>query len=320
MVWKKLADLPVPMSFAHVTVENKDRKVYVTGLSPNDDAPHHVYVYDINTDHWGQLPVSGHYFGIPHIIGGRLSIIGGCLSATNKRTNKVSTFDEASQTWISHYPDMLSVSSKPGVVTHGEYVIVVGGVNVAGIVQDDIETLNWRGNTGWRRVSMTLPVPMYNISCTISGEKLVIVSYYCNSTYLKNYTEVYTISASKITSQEREKSRWNFVPNSNWDKLPKTNHQAVALVPYSSHLVVLGGTDRASATPTADITIFDSSSKSWKKTESSLTSARSTAAVAAISENSIMVIGGCTSRDSMDSAMSSSLSLVELGRLSCFAI
>jgi len=86
----------------------------------------------MNTDHWDQLPVSGHYFGILHIIGGRLTIIGGCLSATNKQTNKVSTFDEASQTWISYYPDMLSVRSKPGVVTHGGYVIVVGGARSDG--------------------------------------------------------------------------------------------------------------------------------------------------------------------------------------------
>ena len=81
--------------------------------------------------------MSGNYFGIPHIIGGKLTIIGGHLSATEQRTNKVSTFDEASQTWISYYPDMLSVRSKPGVVTHGEYVIVVGGARSDKLKQDE---------------------------------------------------------------------------------------------------------------------------------------------------------------------------------------
>ena len=66
------------------------------------------YVYNIITDQWGQLPPSEHYYGIPHIIGDKLAIIGGVLSATNKRTNKVSTFDDGSQTWISYYPDLLS--------------------------------------------------------------------------------------------------------------------------------------------------------------------------------------------------------------------
>ena len=62
------------------------------------------------------------------LVHGKLAIIGGHVSATNERTNKVSTFDETSQTWIAHYPDLLSVRSKPGVVTHLEHVIVAGGL------------------------------------------------------------------------------------------------------------------------------------------------------------------------------------------------
>ena len=46
---------------------------------------------------WGQLPPSGHYSGIPHIIGDKLTMIGGYLSATKQRTNKVSTFDDGTQ-------------------------------------------------------------------------------------------------------------------------------------------------------------------------------------------------------------------------------
>ena len=43
-----------------VTVQ--DKKVYVAGGdSPVDDAKHQVYEYDVNTDHWGQLPPSGHF-------------------------------------------------------------------------------------------------------------------------------------------------------------------------------------------------------------------------------------------------------------------
>ena len=94
-------------------------EIYVTGDDPVEDALNQVYVYDINTDQWGQLPPSGHYYGIPHIIGGR-------LSATKKMTNEVSTFDEHSQTWTSYYTDLLSVRST-GVVSHLEHVIVAGG-------------------------------------------------------------------------------------------------------------------------------------------------------------------------------------------------
>ena len=112
-----------------------------------------MHEYNINTDQWGQLIPSGHYYGIPHIIGGRLAIIGGRLSATKKMTNKLSTFDEDSQTWTSYYPDLFSVRSKPGVVSHLEHVIVAGGVRPTAedddtpVVQDDIEVLNWIENS-----------------------------------------------------------------------------------------------------------------------------------------------------------------------------
>ena len=126
----------------------KDKKVYITGgASPVEDAVHQVYMYDVNTDQWSYLPPSGHYYGIPQVIGGKLTIIGGRLSATKKRTNKVSTFDEESQTWISYYPDLLSVRSKPGVVSHLEHVIVAGGArDDHTLAQDDIEVLNWIEN------------------------------------------------------------------------------------------------------------------------------------------------------------------------------
>ena len=287
--------------------------MYVTGVSPNDEALHQVYIYDINSDHWDQLPLSGHYFGIPQIIGDRLTIIGGRLSATKERTNKVSTYDAASQTWVSYYPDMLSVRSKPGVVTYLQHVIVSGGTrgDDIALVQDDIEILNWAENTGWKRVSTTLPVPMYDISCTISGGHLVIMSYY--SIDMKNYSVVYTLPASEIVTPKQNRLL-NWILSNRWSRLTTMHYWAVALVPNSFPLMVLGGTDRTSTVQTAEINIFDRFSKSWKKTESSLTSARSTAAVAVIHNNAIIVIGGCTSRVSTASAKSSSLSVVELGQ------
>ena len=41
-------------------------------------------MYDTNTDQWDQLPPSGHYYGIPHIIGEKLIIIDRGLSSTKR--------------------------------------------------------------------------------------------------------------------------------------------------------------------------------------------------------------------------------------------
>ena len=309
--WTQLADLPAPLYGAYVAVQHY--KIYVAGGgTPVEDALHKVYVYDVNTDQWSQLPPSGHYLGIPHIIGGRLAIIGGRLSATKKRTNKVSTFDEDSQTWISYYPDLLSVRSKPGVVSHLEHVIVAGGTRPTAeddetpVVQDDIEVLNWIENSHWRKVSIKLPVPMYGFTPTISDDHLIIVGYH--GAEMKGYNAAYKIPVANITSIDQQH---NSDTPTKWTEL--TDHWFTALVPSSSPPVVVGGNDTTNTITTADIKMYDNSNKSWKKI-GSLSSARSTVAVAAVYNNAIVVIGGCTKADTMANAKSSSLTIVELGQ------
>ena len=304
--WTQLADLPVPLYIAYVAVQH--HKIYVTGSSPVDDAEHQVYEYNINTDLWGQLPPSGHYYGIPHIIGERLAIIGGRLSATKKMTNKVSTFDEDSQTWTSYYPDLLSVRSKPGVVSHLEHVIVAGGGRSTAedddtpVAQDDIEVLNWIENSHWRKVSIKLPVPMYGFTPTISGDYLLIMGYNGTDTVYKG---AYKIPAADITAPIDQYTKWT--------KLTAADHDCTALVPSSSPPVVVGGEDTTGTIPTADIKMYDNSNKSWKKI-GSLLSARSKVAVAAVYNNAIVVIGGYTKGDTQANRESSSLTVVELGQ------
>ena len=251
--WTQLADLPAPLYDARVAVQH--HKIYVTGgKGPVDDAKHQVYVYNINTDQWDQLPLSGHYFGIPHIIGGRLAIIGGCLSATDKMTNKISTFDEDSQTWSSYYPDLLSVRSRPGVVSHLEHVIVAGGVRYAAkddntpVVRDDIEVLNWIENSHWRKLSIKLPVPMYAFTPTISDGDLIIVGYADTNLITKS---TYKIPVTNIIVSVDQQH--NIDTPTKWTELTAADHDLTALVPSSSPPVVVGGHDKMGTIPTADI-------------------------------------------------------------------
>jgi len=295
-----LANVPAPLWKASTAVQY--HKVYVTGDSPIEDAKHQVYVYDINTDQWGQLPPSGHYYGIPHIIGGKLAIIGGCLSATKKMTNKVSTFDEDSQNWISYYPDLLSIRSKPGVVSHLEHVIVAGGGRVNDdmlTVQDDIEVLDWIENSHWRKITIKLPIPMCAFTPTISYDDLLIVGY--TGTDMKRYKSAYRISVATITSNDQQQ---NSDVSTKWTKLTDATHWYTTVVPIPSRPVVVGGEGKIE-TITADIKMYDSSSETWMKI-GSLSSARYAVALAAVYNNAIIVIGGCTEEDS--------LTKVELGQ------
>ena len=75
--------------------------------------------------------------------------------------------------------------------------------------------------------------------------------------------------------------------------------------------MVVGGEDDTGM-PTAAVIMFDVSSRSWKNV-GLLSSARSIAAIAAVNTNAVIIIGGCTSGATRNTAISSSLTIVELG-------
>lgn len=165
------------MNFANVAA--KDNKIFVTTSSEFSGIFHHLYVYDINKDGWQTLPSSSHWDGVPHIIGDKLVMIGGYLSSTGEVTNKVSTFNEENQTWVSYYPDMLSIRRQPGVITYMEHVIVLGGItDNADTVLDSIEVLDWHENTQWKRVLLTLPTPMWCFTPFICFSQLIIIGFH----------------------------------------------------------------------------------------------------------------------------------------------
>ena len=92
-----------------------------------------------------------------------------------------------------------------------------------------------------------------------------------------------------------------------------TDHWGTTLVPSSSPPVVVGGDDQTGTISTVDIKTYDNLNKSWKKI-GSLSSARSQVAVAAVYNNAIIIIGGCTKGDTLANAKSSSVTIVELGQ------
>ena len=125
---------------------------------------------------------------------------------------------------------------------------------------------------------------------------------------MQAYNGAYKTSVANITaSNDQQLNSAN-----KWTKLTKADHWWIAPVPSSSPLVVVGGNDNTGTILTADIKMYDNSNKSWKKI-GSLSSARSSVAVAAVYNHAIIVIGGCTGV-SIGNAKSSSLTVVELGQ------
>ena len=252
------------------------------------------------------LPQLGHYCGVLHMLDDRLTIFGGRDTATDEYINKVTTYNNDTNKWYSHYPDMLHKRVKPGVITYHNYVIVMGGGSSPGTYHDSIEVMEYHDLLQWKEVSVHLPVPMWAIKPTISGNNIIIVGY---STAGGRNNEHYQITTDDmISSLDQPLST-----GTKWKKMLNATHCDTVTVPYSNPPLIIGGRD-VNSVATADISLYDPLKNLWIKVDS-LTSERQQVGVALLNSSSIIVIGGTGSGGGIEAAMASSLTTVEIGNI-----
>ena len=255
------------------------------------------------------LPQPGHLFGVLHMLDDRLTIFGGSDPVTRKYYSKVTTYNNDTNTWHRQYPDMLNIRFKPGVITYHNYVIVLGGKSSPDTIHDSIEVMEYHNELQWKEISLHLPVPMWAIKPTISGDNIIIVGY---SDAGGRYTVNYQITIDEIISSLDQPLSTGAV-STKWKKYSPATHWATATVPYSNPPVIVGGGSR-DYIPTPDIMLYDASKKSWRKVDS-LTSARQNVGVALLNNSTIIVIGGVINGSGVEASMASSLTTVEIGNI-----
>ena len=255
------------------------------------------------------LPQPGHRFGVLHMLDDRLTIFGGSDPVTRKYHNKVTTYNNDTNKWYSHYPDMLHKRLKPGVITYHNYVIVMGGMSSPDTHHDSIEVMEYHDLLQWKEVAVHLPVPMWAIKPTISGNNIIIVGY--SNTGGRSYGHYQITTDEIISSLDQPLST-----GTKWKKMLHATHYGTVTVPYSNPPLIIGGQSHANqgSIRTSDISLYDVSRNSWRKVDS-LTSARSRVGVALINDHSIIVIGGSTSGEGVEAAKASSVTTVEIGNI-----
>jgi len=303
ITWERSADLPSPMY--HISAVLHDKKVYImAGDAPDSDTYYHVYCYNLTTNQWEQLPPPGHYMGILQIIDDKLTVIGGADNVTNKITNKVSTHVTVNNSWTNYFPNLLRARSKPGVVSHSEYVIVAGGGEGG---SDDIEILNTTQPSQWMMTSILLPEPMWDIYPTITDKKILIVGY---STSTGKIKRSYQLPVDKITTSTTPDPTSDYPVQ--WMKLPSAPHFSTRTIPNSHPPVIMSGYDPQYG-PTSDVAMLNYSTNKWNKV-SSLSSPRKGVALVSIDSDTILVLGGCTGGRGIAESKTHSITIVEKGR------
>ena len=305
LIWEKCADLPSPLYYASVALH--DNKVYtLAGGAPDDHTYDYIYVYDINKNEWDKFLHPGQHRGILQIINCKLTVIGG-MDVTNgyKITNKVKTYNNSNDTWSNEYPDLQKSRLRPGVLTHLDYVIVVGGQLEDKTYSYDIELLNYKQSPQWMMAMIRLPYAMQDPSLTIGDDMLYIVGF---RTYMAKTIDAYKVSVDMVTSSVAQLTGNQ---TDHWTKLPSLPYYHFAIIPKSCPPAIMGGGDKQGV-PKDDVRMLDVPNNTWKKV-GSLTTAILAPAVVPINHNSILVIGGSTGGGDVEEDEAHCIKTVEKG-------
>lgn len=307
--WTKCAKLPFHMYGASIASDGE--KIFImAGSSPENDALYCVLCYDSKNDQWDELPRPGHYWGILHVIDGKLMIIGGSEPTDNQPipTNKVLAYDKDNNTWTKTYPDMLNSRCKPGVITYSDYVLVLGGESSDGQIRDDIEILNWREPSQWLMANVHLPEPMWAISMTISDSNLYILGY---SGADWRYTTAYRVPVDPIVLSASQPSLSGDAVFTEIAPLP---YWHTTVIPNLCPPTVVGGCSSSGDNCTEKIHTLDDKTKTWEVI-GKLSTARCRVGIAPINTDTIIIIGGSTNPSSIDLALAHSCDFVERGQV-----
>ena len=306
--WVKCTNLPCQMYGASVASDGEQIFV-MAGSSPENDVLSRILSYDSENDKWDDLPQPGQYWGILHIVDGKLTVIGGSETIDNQPipTDKVLTYDKDNNSWDKIYPNMLNGRCKPGVVTYSNHVMVMGGETSDSHIRDDIEILNWRKPTQWVMANVHLPEPMWAISVMISDGDLYILGY---SGVDWRYSTAYQLPVDPIVSSPSQPSHRDIT----WTEIPSVPYWHATVIPNSSPPTIVGGCSSSGSTCTAEIHTLDVRNKKWKII-GSLSTARCGVGIALVDTNKIMIIGGSTNPSSIDLALAHSSDVVEKGQV-----
>ena len=303
----KCSNLPVAMRGARATVINNT--LYIGGgrcTTANDD--YYMFSYKLIDDHWMRLPLLPQCYGVPTNINNELCYIGGRDYSTSRTTNKVITLHN--DHWVTQYPNMVMARKAPTAVPYQRYTIVAGGDGEDGPTLDTIEVFN-SNNNQWTILSTHLPQPMSYINATTCNQSFIIAGHHSAGGRTSKATFIISMDCLVGADQQSLTSSTSEDDNK-WSQLCPTPYWDTAIVPNTSPPVIIGGQDNQRKA-VSNISLYDDSSNSWR-TVSSLPISCTLATVATINDV-IIVAGGCTDNNKMETVNATTLTSVVLGQL-----
>ena len=292
--WRRGATLPAAMQRPHV-VKIRNNIYCGGGFTGKRNTARLVFKYDPTADTWSALPPCPTYEHGLSELSDVLVSVGGIMHNTAgfTPTNSVYTFRDPN--WVTSLPAMPTARFDPSVFTHKTNLIACGGVTSWTSLQQytctsTVEVLS--SETGrWRTLS-PLPFALRRMSTTISDGRCYLIggSHQDGTTNTACSASLPLLigSSSQLSS-----------PSAVWEVLPTCPLYCSTAAELGGCVLALGGMTQAGVSST-DVYLYSRNSKSWRKTTVvNLPIASYFATSATLSENSIIVVGGRESPESL---------------------
>ena len=283
-------------------------KVYYGGGSSFTNSDQYIVCcYHPSEDSWSTLPpLPVGRFGLGQV-SGQLVAVGGRKKSDTEQNKNVYTFDERSKKkWENTIPSMLTARTSPNVLSVQSALLVAGGVSSSGVYKPVVEI--FKPDTSQWYTTDSLPIACQEISLAVVGNTCYALGRYKHPSYLNQalYASVDDLLRNARPADQATPSH----TRSAWKTLPDTPTYGPTATVLAGQLFAVGGytTSEGGASRT-EIYMYSSSTDTWIYV-SDLPALHSSSAVAVLSPAEILVIGGgCSSHDSVNTVYKGTLQL-----------
>ena len=286
--------MPTQMRSASAILHNNH--IFVSGgVFEDRDTKMAVCVqdYDIQTRTWNILPPAPQYHSQAAIVGGLLTLIGGLGASRHSRTKDLSSWTGGK--WEPVFPATKRIHYRPGVVSHDNLLVVAGGSeNDSKQKMDDIEVLHVPTKQWSSPVNLRLPKPLSNLKMAVCNEIIYVYDAQGKRNVWKMQWAIFKslLTEGKVPADQEAQAR------SSWEDVRKAPVRKSALLPNSTHPILIGGQDSGS-NPTGAIFVYQPTENVWTKV-GSLKENRHGISVVTVNATTVMALGGTSRSDDRD--------------------
>ena len=236
-------------------------KVYYGG-GDCDSSDDKFFIHSLSQRVWTVLPkLSVCYFGLGRVRD-QLVTVGG-ITDTQKITNEIHVYDEASQTWQQTIPPMPTARETSAVVSLAAHLVVAGGC-LPGDKPTDIVEIYHTDTRQWSSADK-LPHASDDLKATVCNNVVYVMGGWDGE---KRFSEVFTAEIDKLISGNQQGSEEASTTDSNhiWKQTANTPSYHPSAVALCDTVLAVGGIKSAKTDEyetAKEIYAYSSSMDSW---------------------------------------------------------